>query len=140
MTRLEFGDWASFSAEAYAIRHTVFVQEQGVPEELEQDEFDPQSLHALVRDADGKAIATGRLLPDGHIGRLSVLASWRGKGVGRQLILGLLAQAYKRGHGSVELNAQCSAQGFYESMGFEVVGPVFMEAGIPHQAMRKSLS
>jgi predicted GNAT family N-acyltransferase len=140
MTRIEFGDWATLSAEAYAIRHTVFVQEQGVPVEMEGDEFDAPSLHALVRDDEGTAIATGRLLPDGHIGRLSVLAAWRGKGVGRQLILALLAQAYKRGHGAVELNAQCSAQGFYESMGFEVVGPVFMEAGIPHQAMRKSLS
>ncbi|MFT3733480.1 MAG: GNAT family N-acetyltransferase [Rhodocyclaceae bacterium] len=140
MTRIEFGDWAALNAEAYAIRHTVFVQEQGVPVDMEQDEFDPVSLHALVRDDDGTAIATGRLLPDGHIGRLSVLTAWRGKGVGRQLILALLAQAYKRGHGAVALNAQCSAQGFYESMGFEVVGPVFMEAGIPHQAMRKSLS
>lgn len=81
-------------------------------------------------------MGTGRLLPDGHIGRMAVLREWRGKGVGALLLRALVELARSRGHTSVRLNAQTQALGFYRRYGFEAVGAQFMEAGIPHLAMR----
>ncbi len=132
-------DWASHAAELYPIRHRVFVEEQQVPEELEQDEFDPVSLHVLALDRGGRAIGTGRLLPDGHIGRLAVLAEWRGHGVGVALMNSLLELARERNFPEVALNAQTSAIPFYDRLGFQTEGEEFMEAGIPHRSMRLRL-
>lgn len=129
-------DWARHETELYAVRYRVFVIEQQVPVELERDEFDPLSLHVVARDAAGRAIGTGRLLPDGHIGRLAVLAEWRGHGVGVALMDALLALARERGDAEVVLNAQTSAIAFYERLGFRTEGEDFMEAGIPHRVMR----
>ena len=78
MLKIELLDWQAAQREAKRIRFKVFVEEQGVPRELEMDENDAQSLHALAY-ADGRAIGTGRLLPDGHIGRMAVLKEWRGR-------------------------------------------------------------
>lgn len=77
--QVQLGSWEELRNEASAIRFEVFVQEQQVPLELELDEMDRLSLHALAFDAQGRAIATGRLLPDGHIGRMAVLSSERKK-------------------------------------------------------------
>ncbi len=74
-------DWSSDRNALRAVREQVFVHEQSVPVELEWDEFDAQCQH-VVAEAAGQAIGTGRLLPDGHIGRMAVLESWRGQGVG----------------------------------------------------------
>jgi predicted GNAT family N-acyltransferase len=132
-------DWARHETELYAVRYRVFVIEQQVPVELERDEFDPLSLHVVARDAAGNAIGTGRLLPDGHIGRLAVLAQWRGHGVGVALMDALLVLARERGDAEVVLNAQTSAIAFYERLGFRTEGEDFMEAGIPHRVMRLRL-
>lgn len=138
--RVEAGDWSALGSEAMPIRHTVFVLEQGVPEALEHDEHDAVCLHVLARDASGRAVGTGRLLPDGHIGRLAVLAEARGSGVGHALMLRLLAAASERGHVTAALNAQVDAVPFYARLGFVAEGEVFMEAGIAHLAMSKALS
>ena len=129
--------WDVARSDARRIRELVFVHEQGVPLELEWDAQDPQCEHALAYGADGVAVGTGRLLPDGHVGRMAVLKEWRGKGVGALLLHALLQQARKRGHASVRLNAQITAMGFYRRYGFEACGAEFMEAGIPHIAMRR---
>lgn len=123
-----------------AIRLRVFVEEQGVPLELERDAADAHCLHVLARDASGRVIGTGRLLPDGHIGRLAVLAEFRGLGVGRLMMQRLMQEAAARGHAEVVLNAQTAAAGFYLSLGFAVHGETFMEAGLAHVEMRKPLS
>lgn len=137
---LEFhiGTWAELGDAAYAIRYEVFVCEQGVPLEMERDEADETSIHALALK-DGVPVATGRLLADGHIGRIAVVKAWRGAGVGRQLTQGLIEEARKRGFTEVVLHAQTSAEGFYNKLGFLPQGAVFMEAGIPHQQMALSL-
>ncbi len=136
---LAVADWARDEAELYEVRRMVFVQEQQVPEDLERDEFDPLSLHVVARDSDGRAIGTGRLLPDGHIGRVAVLRQWRGRQVGYRLMQTLLQQALERDFSEVILNAQTNAISFYEKLGFRAEGAEFMDAGIPHRAMRLPL-
>jgi len=133
-------NWDEARAEARRIRALVFVREQGVPLDLEWDGQDPGCEHALAYAADGSAVATGRLLPDGHIGRMAVLKQWRGQGVGALVLQALVEQARHRGHASVRLNAQTYAAGFYRRFGFEVSGAGFIEAGIPHVPMQRNFS
>lgn len=127
-------DWTVDRAALRAVREQVFVREQAVPIELEWDEFDPLCQH-VVAEAAGKAIGTGRLLPDGHIGRMAVLESWRGRGVGSALLEALLRFARDRGIRRVRLNAQSRAVAFYLRYGFVAEGEEFIEAGIPHRSM-----
>ena len=131
----EVSAWKTAASEAQAIRTAVFVQEQGVDVVLERDGRDPTCLHVLVRDGAGQALATGRLLPDDHIGRLAVLASVRGKGLGSLALTALVSAAYRRGARVVRLNAQADAEAFYRRHGFVARGAVFMEAGIAHLPM-----
>jgi len=136
--KIELLDWPAAEEQAKRIRFTVFVEEQRVPADLEMDENDAASLHALAY-ADGRAIGTGRLLPDGHIGRMAVLKEWRGRGAGKAMLRRLIDAARERGHREVALSAQAHALAFYRAEGFEPVGAVYEEAGIPHQAMRRRL-
>lgn len=131
--------WADAREDAGGVRLAVFVEEQRVPPEIELDEWDSASDHALAMDETGRVIATGRLLPDGHIGRMAVLQQWRGQGVGATILAALLARAVERGMKCVMLNAQTHARGFYARFGFTQVGAEFMEAGIPHVAMERRL-
>lgn len=127
-------DWDVDRAALRAVREQVFVREQGVPVELEWDEFDPLCNH-VVAEAAGTAIGTGRLLPDGHVGRMAVLESWRGQGVGGAMLEALLRLAHDRGIRRVRLNAQSRAIAFYRRHGFAAEGEEFIEAGIPHRSM-----
>jgi predicted GNAT family N-acyltransferase len=128
-------DWPRDCVSLSAIRKTVFVDEQHVPADLEWDGRDDRCLHVLAVARDGAAIGTGRLLPDGHIGRMAVLKAWRGQGVGGALLAELIAAARDAGHSRAMLNAQVHALGFYARFGFVAEGPEFDEAGIPHRAM-----
>jgi muramoyltetrapeptide carboxypeptidase len=120
-----------------AVRRAVFIDEQAIPEELEWDDSDPVSMHALGSDHDGRPIATGRLLDDGHIGRKAVVREWRGHGVGAALFEYLIATAAERGHRVLFLNAQTQVADFYTRYGFVRAGDEFIEAGIPHIAMER---
>lgn len=137
---VRIGSWAALRAQAQPIRFQVFVQEQQVPPKLELDEFDAISAHALALDPVGKPVGTGRLLPDGHIGRVAVLPPWRNAGIGARIMRALLNEARRQGLSTVELSAQCHARRFYENLGFTAVGSVYMEAGIEHIAMRMDVS
>lgn len=139
MPRIELMDWAAARAEASRIRTAVFVEEQRVPPEIEMDEHDAACVHALAY-AQGRAVGTGRLLPDGHIGRMAVLRESRALGVGGAILERLVAEARRRGMQEVALSAQTHALGFYRKHGFREVGAVFEEAGIPHQEMRRRLN
>lgn len=132
-------DWCRDEPRIKAIRHEVFVIEQNVPEALEWDGIDPDCRHALALDSHGNPIGCGRLLPDGHIGRMAVQARWRGQGVGGALLDLLIDLAREAGHVRVVLNAQVQAMPFYERRGFTPYGDEFEEAGIAHQAMVKAL-
>ncbi|WP_313399069.1 GNAT family N-acetyltransferase [Stenotrophomonas sp.] len=136
---VETADYAVQQALLHGVRRAVFVEEQKVPAELETDSLDPLSRHALAFDAQGQAIGAGRLTPDQRIGRMAVLAAWRGQGVGEALLHKLLEQARALGWGEVSLHAQLAARDFYARNGFLPQGPTFVEAGIEHQTMRQRL-
>ncbi|MCP1573022.1 putative GNAT family N-acyltransferase [Herbaspirillum rubrisubalbicans] len=110
-----------------------------MPAEIELDDMDPHCLHAVAYDDAGQPLATGRLLPDGHIGRMAVRKAGRGKGVGGAVLQALMQAARQRGDVEVILNAQVQAEGFYQAHGFAREGEQFMEAGIAHITMRARL-
>ncbi|MCA1220527.1 GNAT family N-acetyltransferase [Streptomyces sp. 8L] len=135
-----------------AVRKEVFVREQGVPEDLEYDGRDGDALQVLATAPDGTPLGTGRLLygpgaadvtgGDGRVGalgRLAVLASARGAGVGAALVRAIEEAARAAGLGAVDLHAQTHALRFYERLGYEAYGDEFFDAGIPHRSMRRAL-
>ena len=124
---------------ASPIRFEVFVREQRVPAEIELDDMDAPSLHAIAFENE-RAIGTGRLLPDGHIGRMAILKEWRRRGIGAAILKALIDAAERRGDREIALSAQLHAVEFYRTHGFESVGDVYEEAGIPHQAMVRALA
>jgi predicted GNAT family N-acyltransferase len=136
--RIEVLPWEKARAHAAPIRLRVFVEEQGVPPEIELDDMDAASIHVLVFEVQ-TPVGTARLLPDGHIGRMAVLKPWRGRGIGGRMLSALLEQARRRGDREVALSAQVHALGFYRAHGFVEEGDEYMEAGIRHQAMRRVL-
>ena len=121
------------------VRTAVFVEEQEVPVELDFDGLDGSSLHVLAVAPDGRSVGTARMLEDGHIGRMAVLKEWRGRGVGTRMLEALLAQAVGMGLRCVFLHSQDHAVPFYARLGFVKVGDCFMDAGIPHYRMDKTL-
>jgi predicted GNAT family N-acyltransferase len=133
--QVQLQDWPAAQVRALAIRETVFVQEQGVDPALEIDGRDAECLHALAIDSRGDVVGTGRLLPDGRIGRMAVLAAHRGRGVGAALLVALVNAARTRGDSRIWLHAQTQAAGLYRRHGFVPIGETFMEAGIEHIEM-----
>lgn len=139
MFRIELMSWEKAQPVAGPLRFAIFVGEQNVPQGIELDDKDAECVHALAYDDAGKAIGTGRLLPDGHIGRMAVVKEWRRQGVGAEILKALTEEAGRRGHKEVVLSAQLQAAEFYREHGFVAEGKVYEEAGILHQAMRKVL-
>ena len=121
------------------IRDSVFGSEQGVPRDLDWDGEDAHCAHVLSEDDDGNPVGTGRMKGDGKIGRLAVLSSWRGKGLGGEMLSALIREARARGFHRVYLHAQSQAVAFYENHGFRKAGPAFFEAGLLHVKMIKEL-
>lgn len=122
-----------------AVREAVFIREQNVPEELEWDGMDGGSRHALALSLNGEAIGCGRILPNGHIGRIAVLPQWRNQRVGTGIMEALLDEARVRGLKEVDVDAQVQALPFYHQFGFVEQGEVFMDAGMPHKKMTLKL-
>ena len=139
MTSLIEADYARYQQQILSIRAQVFIIEQGVPAELEVDEQDPLSRHLLLFE-ENTPVATGRLTPDGHIGRLAVLKPYRRKGYGSRIIKQLELIAAKNGLPQVALGAQIQALNFYKKLGYQVCSEIFMDAGIKHRMMKKALS
>jgi predicted GNAT family N-acyltransferase len=137
---VHIGDWKLLGEAARAVRLAVFVEEQGIAPELEMDDRDATAVHAVAFDAQGVAVATGRLLPDAHIGRMAVLEELRGQGVGATILRALMTIAASRGDRELQLHAQRSAVGFYERAGFVAQGEEYIEAGIAHRRMARRLA
>jgi predicted GNAT family N-acyltransferase len=122
---------------AFAIRIRVFVKEQGVPAEIELDRDDKRAIHFLAT-VEREPVGTARIVMrsrSAKIGRMAVLKIWRRKGVGTKLLQRAVAAAGRLGAQEIYLHAQVPVIGFYETMGFRPVGPVFDEAGISHRKM-----
>jgi YbgC/YbaW family acyl-CoA thioester hydrolase len=136
---LKTGSWLELGEDALDVRIEVFVDEQGIPLALETDLEDASALHAVAYNGIGQVVATGRLLPSlggrAKVGRMAVKRVLRGAGQGTGVLRALQAEARRRGDREVMLHAQCSAQGFYESMGYQVCGEVFQEDGLAHVEM-----
>ena len=130
--------WLEAQTSAFLVRQEVFIQEQGIPAELEIDEFDPAAQHALAYQ-DEYCVGTGRLvnLGDGQaqIGRMAVLAPFRNQGVGSLILKRLVGLAKSQGIDSILLHSQVVAIPFYEKLGFQAQGPTYEEVGMPHRNM-----
>jgi predicted GNAT family N-acyltransferase len=135
---IELLPWEQARAHAAPIRFAVFVEEQGVPLAIELDEMDAKSLHAVAFE-NGFPVGTGRLLPDGHVGRMAVREASRGRGIGGRILGKLMDAARARGDREVVLSAQVHATAFYRAHGFVEQGAEYMDAGIPHVDMRRAL-
>ena len=123
----------------HAIRRTVFIEEQLIPEHLELDGLDDVCSHVLALSQSGEAVGAGRLQSDSRIGRMAVLPAWRGRGVGTAILGALLQLAASNGRPRVYLHAQLDVAGFYRKAGFIETAAEFMEAGIAHVPMEKYL-
>jgi predicted GNAT family N-acyltransferase len=141
MIAIETQPWLVARDAAYAIRYAVFIEEQGIPAELEIDEYDPIAKHALAF-VDGRCVATARIYLDGQdpskakIGRMAVLKDFRGQGIGTALLGEAIRVGMMEGASLFELHAQQSAAPFYAKLQFKLDGAIFDEVGIPHQCMR----
>ncbi len=130
--------WAQAQAWAESVRRQVFIEEQQIDEADEWDSQDPQALHAILLDATGTPLATGRMFPDSQhastalIGRMAVVRGMRGRGLGKQVLQALMQAAKQAGYTQVKLHAQTSAQAFYAAQGFLAEGDVYDEVGIAH--------
>jgi predicted GNAT family N-acyltransferase len=136
---VRIADWAKDEDALRSVRNRVFVHEQEVPESEEWDGQDPDCVHAVAEIVGQGVVATGRLHPAGKIGRMAVLENWRGQGIGAGILRRLLREAVLYGLEDVYLHAQVRVVDFYSRFGFQVDGPEFMEAGIPHRLMRLHL-
>lgn len=130
--------WSADKTELAAIRRDVFIDEQHVPAELEWDDEDELAQHWLAY-FDNHPVGTVRLLRDGQIGRMAVQKAWRQHGVGAALLQAVIAAARTQNLRELYLHAQTHALDFYTRHGFQVEGPEFMDAGIPHRTMRLAL-
>jgi predicted GNAT family N-acyltransferase len=141
MITIETQTWLEGREAAYAIRYAVFIEEQGIPAELEIDDYDPIAEHVLAF-VDGQCVATARVYLDqqnpskAKIGRMAVLKEFRGQGIGTALLGEVIRAGMMQGATVFELHAQQSAAPFYAKLQFKLDGAIFDEVGIPHQRMQ----
>ena len=134
------GSWARLARPASRVRRIVFVEQMGVPPEIDLDGTDDPGIHLVLMHG-RRAIGTGRLIPrTARIGRVALLSEYRGRGLGAQIVIRLMREAVRLALPAVELNAQAYAVGFYRRLGFLPLGPLFDDAGIPHRRMRRALA
>lgn len=132
-------EWELDEAAIARLRREVFIDEQGVPEELEWETIDAD-CHWFMAERGRELIGVVRLLPNGHIGRMAVSAAWRRQGVGSALLEAALTAARQAGFQRVVLSAQIQAIPFYAQAGFVLEGEEFLDAGIVHRSMYLELS
>ena len=131
--------WPEDESAISRVRRTVFIEEQGVPEALEWEDWDQDCAWFVAEAAESAVVGIGRLTPVGRIGRMAVLPAWRRRGVGTALLGAVLAEARARGQRRVELSAQSQAVPFYAGLGFAALGDEYLDAGIPHRTMTLEL-
>lgn len=128
--------WSTHEVALRLVRKQVFIIEQHVPRSLEWDEHDATATHLLAVDCQQVPIACARLLDNGSIGRMAVLKAWRGKGIGKALLVQAIALYQQRACSMVTLSAQLHAIAFYEQSGFVVCSEPYLDANILHVDMQ----
>ena len=128
----------------FALRRVVFIDEQNVDADEEWDGRDEDAVHAVAL-MEGEVVGTGRLLTDEgeetcRVGRMAVRQDLRRHGIGDRILAVLEGAAQERGFAQALLHAQTYVKDFYAQAGYEEHGETFMEAGIEHVSMTKSLS
>lgn len=139
MSDIRFFD--ALPEEAKNIRITVFVDEQGFENEI--DEIDNSAVHALLFK-DGKAVATARMFEKDngksfYLGRIAVLKEYRGLNLGSEIVNAMIEKAKALGAEKCEISAQCRAMGFYQKLGFKEFGETYLDEYCPHIHMEKDL-
>ncbi|RKD24448.1 GNAT family N-acetyltransferase [Ammoniphilus oxalaticus] len=128
--------------DAFAIRRTVFVEEQGVALEVEFDQHEAEAEHILVYSDERQPIGTGRvraIKDQAKLERICILAPYRKHGLGKVIIETLEQIAREQGFTKALIHGQTQAEGFYRKLGYVTNSEVFMEDGIPHVALTKQL-
>ncbi|MFC1495441.1 GNAT family N-acetyltransferase [Thermodesulfobacteriota bacterium] len=138
MIQVRIVDHEEYFGQIRNVRDDVFCKEQGVPHELEFDGMDSGATHSIAFDDDIE-IGTGRMLSDGHIGRIAVKKQYRGKGIGKMIMKSLIDEAVNMRFHEIWLSSQYRAKGFYEKLGFIETGSIYQEADIDHIKMKKKL-
>jgi len=128
--------WSEKQAELTSIRRAVFIEEQNVPESIELDGSDPDYIHVLATDTNGRPVGTARINCKGRIGRMAVLQNCRRQGIGRKMIQKLIDHGRNNSITDFHVSSQITAIGFYRKLGFEPSGEEFLEAGIKHINMK----
>lgn len=136
---IRLADWRLDRLAIQSIRDAVFIQEQGIAPSLEWDGRDSSATHLLAVGAEGEAIGTARLLPEGHIGRMAILPAWRRSGVGKALLEALLEIAGQKHLDSIFLQTQEHLVPYFERLGFTAQGPVFTDDSLPQQLLSRQL-
>ena len=127
---------------ALELRKRVFVGEQGVTLDADQDGRDHEAVHVVAIEGD-RVIGTCRLLVESgvaRLGRMAVEPALRGRGIGAEVLAAAERCALAAGASAVRLHAQVAARSLYERAGYEPRGDTFMEEGIEHQTMEKPLA
>ncbi|MBU8906885.1 GNAT family N-acetyltransferase [Desertibacillus haloalkaliphilus] len=127
--------------DAFAIRTEVFVHEQKVPEEEEIDQYEDDAIHFVIYDGD-KPVGAGRLrtVEDyGKVERICIKKDYRKSGAGKLLMDKIEKTAEENQLPVLKLNAQTQAEGFYQKLGYQTYSGEFLDAGIPHVAMKKNI-
>ncbi|MGS2721313.1 GNAT family N-acetyltransferase [Paraglaciecola aestuariivivens] len=132
-------DWENEQHKLRKIREKVFVCQRRIPVEYEFDQLDSQSFHVLVVNEQDQEIATGRITPQGEIGRIAVEPQHRRPEVYKQLSDALLNIARQIGVRHILVQCELEGVSYYQKQGFRPIGSVFMDAGIPRQRMICSL-
>ena len=135
--KFEQTSWQSSSNEILAVRHKVFMIEQHFDSKILCDLQDQDCYHLVVRNAEGLVIATGRLSPQGRIGRIAVLLPYRGAGIGSKILSELVKIGHSHKLQNISLNAELDNMHFYDSQHFMASGPVYMKQGVPHQMLTR---
>jgi len=127
--------WRRCKRRLKRLRERVFICEWRLPRESEFDDLDACSDHILVTDTNGVDIATGRITPDGEIGRIAVVSHHRGADIYDLVHQRLLAIAIDKNLNDVFVQTELAGVDHFQQQGFETVGGVYMDCGIPRQKM-----
>jgi predicted GNAT family N-acyltransferase len=127
----------------YKLRRDVFETEQNIPRPLDRDPFDYSADHVVAFDVKGTCVGTGRVVRMDHrtaqIGRMAVAKDERKHGIGALVLEALERMATMRGISELTVNSQLPAEAFYRNRGYARSSEVFLDQGVPHVVMKKSL-